>query len=104
MLVQVVKEERGNEGAALAACLACRPLRCDCPNTARGGGVRKIASARTAQGSRKSSPDLRRAGRHGHHPAHHRRARCVPSPRIKRDLGLFAAHVGNGAQRLRSIV
>jgi ribonuclease E len=47
MLVQVVKEERGNKGAALTTYLSLAGRYCVLmPNTARGGGVsRKIASA-----------------------------------------------------------
>ncbi|CUW41209.1 Ribonuclease E [Magnetospirillum sp. XM-1] len=47
MLVQVVKEERGNKGAALTTYLSLAGRYCVLmPNTARGGGVsRKIVSA-----------------------------------------------------------
>ena len=47
MLVQVVKEERGNKGAALTTYLSLAGRDCVLmPNTARGGGVsRKITSA-----------------------------------------------------------
>src|SRR5215469_8399199 len=47
MLVQVVKEERGNKGAALTAYLSLAGRYCVLmPNTARGGGIsRKIVSA-----------------------------------------------------------
>ena len=47
MLIQVVKEERGNKGAALTTYLSLAGLYCVLmPNTARGGGVsRKITSA-----------------------------------------------------------
>jgi ribonuclease E len=47
MLVQVVKEERGNKGAALTTYLSLAGRYCVLmPNTARGGGVsRKITSA-----------------------------------------------------------
>ena len=48
MLVQVVKEERGNKGAALTTYLSLAGRYCVLmPNTARGGGIsRKIASAK----------------------------------------------------------
>jgi len=47
MLVQVVKEERGNKGAALTTYLSLAGRYCVLmPNTSRGGGIsRKIASA-----------------------------------------------------------
>src|ERR1700755_427684 len=47
MLIQVVKEERGNKGAALTTYLSLAARYCVLmPNTARGGGVsRKITSA-----------------------------------------------------------
>lgn len=47
MLVQVVKEERGNKGAALTTYLSLAGRYCVLmPNTARGGGIsRKIANA-----------------------------------------------------------
>src|SRR3546814_17609393 len=47
MLVQVVKEERGNKGAALTTYLSLAGRYCVLmPNTARGGGVsRKITHA-----------------------------------------------------------
>ena len=47
MLVQVVKEERGNKGAALTTYLSLAGRYCVLmPNTPRGGGIsRKIASA-----------------------------------------------------------
>jgi Rne/Rng family ribonuclease len=52
MLVQVVKEERGNKGAALTTYLSLAGRYCVLmPNTARGGGIsRKITSAPTASG------------------------------------------------------
>lgn len=48
MLVQVVKEERGNKGAALTTHLSLAGRYCVLmPNTARGGGIsRKIATAK----------------------------------------------------------
>jgi ribonuclease E len=47
MLVQVVKEERGNKGAALTTYLSLAGRYCVLmPNTARGGGIsRKITNA-----------------------------------------------------------
>jgi ribonuclease E len=56
MLVQVVKEERGNKGAALTTYLSLAGRYCVLmPNTARGGGIsRKITSA----GDRKRLRDI----------------------------------------------
>ena len=50
MLVQVVKEERGNKGAALTTYLSLAGRYCVLmPNTSRGGGIsRKITNAATA--------------------------------------------------------
>jgi ribonuclease E len=50
MLVQVVKEERGNKGAALTTYLSLAGrYSVLMPNTARGGGIsRKITNAPTA--------------------------------------------------------
>jgi ribonuclease E len=51
MLVQVVKEERGNKGAALTTYLSLAGRYCVLmPNTARGGGIsRKITRPPTAR-------------------------------------------------------
>jgi ribonuclease E len=50
LLVQVVKEERGNKGAALTTYLSLAGRYCVLmPNSSHGGGIsRKISSARTA--------------------------------------------------------
>jgi ribonuclease E len=58
LLVQVVKEERGNKGAALTTYLSLAGRYCVLmPNTARGGGIsRKITSA----GDRKRLKDIAR--------------------------------------------
>ena len=55
ILVQVVKEERGNKGAALTTYLSLAGRYCVLmPNTARGGGIsRKITDSATAAASRK---------------------------------------------------
>ena len=52
LLVQVVKEERGNKGAALTTYLSLAGrYSVLMPNTARGGGIsRKITNAPTASG------------------------------------------------------
>ena len=51
MLVQVVKEERGNKGAALTTYLSLAGRYCVLmPNTGRGGGIsRKITNRRRPQ-------------------------------------------------------
>ena len=72
-LVQVVKEERGNKGAALTTYLSLAGRYAVLmPNTARGGGISRKITSRSfaAEGSGARS---RRARRHGHHPAHRRR-------------------------------
>jgi ribonuclease E len=63
LLVQVVKEERGNKGAALTTYLSLAGRYCVLmPNTARGGGIsRKITQARTARSSRTSRLLVHRA-------------------------------------------
>ena len=66
MLVQVVKEERGNKGAALTTYLSLAGRYCVLmPNTARGGGIsRKITNAagpHAAEGSRRRISTCRRA-------------------------------------------
>ena len=66
MLVQVVKEERGNKGAALTTYLSLAGRYCVLmPNTARGGGIsRKITNAarpQEAQGDRDTNLRFRAA-------------------------------------------
>ena len=66
MLVQVVKEERGNKGAALTTYLSLAGRYCVLmPNTGRGGGIsRKIANPGRpppAQGDRARSSMCPRA-------------------------------------------
>ncbi len=60
MLVQVVKEERGNKGAALTTYISLAGRYCVLmPNTARGGGVsRKITSATDRRRLKKFVEDL----------------------------------------------
>ena len=66
LLVQVVKEERGNKGAALTTYLSLAGrYSVLMPNTARGGGIsRKITNAagpQAAEGRRQGSRTCRRA-------------------------------------------
>ena len=60
MLVQVVKEERGNKGAALTTYLSLAGRYCVLmPNTARGGGIsRKITSAEDRRKLREIADEL----------------------------------------------
>jgi len=60
MLVQVVKEERGNKGAALTTYLSLAGRYCVLmPNTARGGGIsRKITQATDRKRLKKIAQDL----------------------------------------------
>ena len=60
LLVQVVKEERGNKGAALTTYLSLAGRYCVLmPNTARGGGIsRKIASSSDRKRLRRVVEDL----------------------------------------------
>jgi ribonuclease E len=87
MLVQVVKEERGNKGAALTTYLSLAGrYSVLMPNTARGGGIsRKITNA--ADRKRLKEDRLRPggAGGHGRHPAHSRR-QFRTKAEVKRDF------------------
>ena len=60
MLVQVVKEERGNKGAALTTYLSLAGRYCVLmPNTPRGGGIsRKITNAADRKRLKRSRPRL----------------------------------------------
>ena len=76
MLVQVVKEERGNKGAALTTYLSASPAATAVlmPNTARGGGIsRKIDNSSRSQAPEGGRAVARRADRHGPDRAHRRR-------------------------------
>ncbi len=80
LLVQVVKEERGNKGAALTTYLSLAGrYTVLMPNTGRGGGIsRKITQAAGPQAPESHRPGPRRAGRHGpDHP--HGRGQPDPS-------------------------
>jgi ribonuclease E len=60
MLIQVVKEERGNKGAALTTYLSLAGRYCVLmPNTGRGGGIsRKITQATDRKRLKKIATDL----------------------------------------------
>ena len=72
ILVQVVKEERGNKGAALTTYLSLAGRYCVLmPNTARGGGIsRKITDAQDRKRLKDVAKGARRARRHGPDRAH----------------------------------
>ena len=77
LLVQVVKEERGNKGAALTTYLSLAGRYCVLmPNTARGGGIsRKITQASDRRRLKSAVNEPRAAAGHGpDHP--HRRSRA----------------------------
>ena len=76
MLVQVVKEERGNKGAALTTYLSLAGRYCVLmPNTARGGGIsRKITDAADRKRLKDVAQRHRGAGGHGADRPHRRRA------------------------------
>jgi ribonuclease E len=65
MLVQVVKEERGNKGAALTTYLSLAGRYCVLmPNTSRGGGIsRKITNVGRPQAPEVDHVRVRRSGR-----------------------------------------
>ena len=77
ILVQVVKEERGNKGAALTTYLSLAGrYTVLMPNTGRGGGIsRKITQPQDRKRLEAIAARARGAGRHGaHHPHRRRRA------------------------------
>ncbi len=69
LLVQVVKEERGNKGAALTTYLSLAGRYCVLmPNTSRGGGIsRKISSLTDRKRLKKILTRAGSSGRHGGH-------------------------------------
>ncbi len=75
LLVQVVKEERGNKGAALTTYLSLAGrYSVLMPNTARGGGIsRKITSITDRKRLKQVVSDLEVPPGMGRHPAHGRR-------------------------------
>ncbi len=72
MLVQVVKEERGNKGAALTTYLSLAGrYSVLMPNTARGGGIsRKITNTNDRKRLKAIAQELEVPQGHGRHPAH----------------------------------
>ena len=98
MLVQVVKEERGNKGAALTTYLSLAGRYAVLmPNTARGGGIsRKITVRAGSLAAEGSGAGSRRARGHGHHPAH--RGRLAHQARDQARLRISDPHVGNRAR------
>ena len=75
ILVQVVKEERGNKGAALTTYLSLAGRYCVLmPNTPRGGGIsRKITNAERPQAPEDRPPRAGTARGHGPDHPHRRR-------------------------------
>ena len=75
ILVQVVKEERGNKGAALTTYLSLAGRYCVLmPNTPRGGGIsRKITNAADRKRLKSRRPGAGTARRHGPDHPHRRR-------------------------------
>ena len=75
ILVQVVKEERGNKGAALTTYLSLAGRYCVLmPNTPRGGGIsRKITNAADRKRLKSAAQGAGTARRHG--PDHPHRGR-----------------------------
>ena len=98
LLVQVVKEERGNKGAALTTYLSLAGrYSVLMPNTARGGGIsRKITDAQRPPAAEGDRPGARGSRGHGRHPAHRRRR--AHQGRGQARFRISAAHVGDGAR------
>ena len=98
MLVQVVKEERGNKGAALTTYLSLAGrYSVLMPNTARGGGIsRKITNAPGPQPAEGDRRGARSSRGHGRHPAHRRR--LAHQGRGQARFRISAADVGDRAR------
>ena len=94
MLVQVVKEERGNKGAALTTYLSLAGRYCVLmPNTARGGGIsRKITQAVDRKKLKEIAGEMRGAGRC--RPDHPHRRRQAHQGRDQARLRISDAAVG----------
>jgi len=75
ILVQVVKEERGNKGAALTTYLSLAGRYCVLmPNSARGGGISRKSPIPTIAAASRRLLAISRCRRHGTYRAHRRRA------------------------------
>jgi ribonuclease E len=98
ILVQVVKEERGNKGAALTTYLSLAGrYSVLMPNTARGGGIsRKITNAADRKRLKDIVKESRCAEGHGRHPAHSRRKPHQAGNQAR--LRISAASVGQRAR------
>ena len=101
MLVQVVKEERGNKGAALTTYLSLAGRYCVLmPNTARGGGIsRKITTATDRKRLKEHRPGPGSAAGHGPDRPHRRRQ--AHQGRDQARLRIPAAPVGERSARRR---
>ena len=98
ILVQVVKEERGNKGAALTTYLSLAGrYTVLMPNTARGGGIsRKITQPAGPQAPQGHRARARSAGGHGAHHPHGRRRAHEAGDQAR--LRISAAAVGERAR------
>ena len=98
LLVQVVKEERGNKGAALTTYLSLAGrYSVLMPNTARGGGIsRKITNSARPQPPEIDRPGPRGPRGHGRHPAHC--GRLAHEGRGEARFRISPAHVGDCAR------
>ena len=98
ILVQVVKEERGNKGAALTTYLSLAGrYTVLMPNTARGGGIsRKITNPQDRKRLKAIAQRARSAGRHGAHHPHGRRRAHQAGDQAR--LRISAAPVGERAR------
>ena len=96
--MQVVKEERGNKGAALTTYLSLAGrYSVLMPNTARGGGIsRKITNTLRPQPAEVDRRGARSSRGHGRHPAHRRRLAHQGGGEAR--LRISAAHVGDRAR------
>jgi ribonuclease E len=91
LLVQVVKEERGNKGAALTTYLSLAGRYCVLmPNTLHGGGIsRKISNGADRKRLKQIMAELALPSDHGLHRPH-RRASSATKTEIKRDFDYLA--------------
>ena len=98
LLIQVVKEERGNKGAALTTYLSLAGrYSVLMPNTARGGGIsRKITDATDRKRLKEIAQELEVPGRHGRDSPHGGRGPDQAGSQAR--LRISDAHVGDGAR------